>query len=102
MPDHTRQGLGTTPHQGSRHTLRRRAVYVRYSHFDRDHYSFVQRPRPVQDRLMSSAPITADPPTPLRVTARDLFTGFLTIGLQGFGGVLPWARRMIVEERHWL
>lgn len=32
----------------------------------------------------------------------ELFTGFLTIGLRGFGGVLPWARRMAVEERGWL
>jgi chromate transporter len=28
--------------------------------------------------------------------------GFLSTGLRGFGGVLPWARRMIVEERQWL
>lgn len=32
----------------------------------------------------------------------DLFTGFLVVGLRGFGGVLPWARQMIVEERQWL
>lgn len=32
----------------------------------------------------------------------DLFGGFLTLGLIGFGGVLPLARRMIVEERGWL
>jgi chromate transporter len=31
-----------------------------------------------------------------------LFAGFLTIGLCGFGGVLPWARRVIVEQRGWL
>lgn len=31
-----------------------------------------------------------------------LFGGFLTLGLTGFGGVLPLARRMIVEERRWL
>jgi chromate transporter len=28
--------------------------------------------------------------------------GFLSVGLCGFGGVLPWARRMIVEQRRWL
>ena len=28
--------------------------------------------------------------------------GFLTIGLQGFGGVLPFARRMLVDQRRWL
>ena len=31
-----------------------------------------------------------------------LFTGFFLIGVRGFGGVLPWARRTIVEERKWL
>lgn len=32
----------------------------------------------------------------------DLFRGFLILGLTGFGGVLPLARRMIVDERKWL
>ena len=27
---------------------------------------------------------------------------FLTLGLIGFGGVLPLARKVIVEQRHWL
>jgi len=31
-----------------------------------------------------------------------LFTGFLGLGLMGFGGVLPMARRMMVEDRRWL
>jgi chromate transporter len=31
-----------------------------------------------------------------------LFTGFFTVGLCGFGGVLPWARRMVVERRRWM
>jgi len=35
-------------------------------------------------------------------TTRELFLGFLFLGLIGFGGVLPLARRMIVEERRWL
>jgi chromate transporter len=51
---------------------------------------------------MTSAPLTADQPSTAEVTARDLFVGFLKVGIQGFGGVLPWARRMMVEERHWL
>ncbi len=33
---------------------------------------------------------------------RDLFTGFFWAGILGFGGVLPLARRMIVEERRWM
>ena len=28
--------------------------------------------------------------------------GFFTVGVCGFGGVLPWARRMILEKRRWL
>jgi len=32
----------------------------------------------------------------------DLFLGFLKVGLSGFGGVMPFARRMLVEERRWL
>ena len=31
-----------------------------------------------------------------------LFAGFFSVGVTGFGGVLPWARRMIVEQRRWL
>ncbi|MEJ1975219.1 MAG: chromate transporter [Acetobacteraceae bacterium] len=32
----------------------------------------------------------------------DLFAGFFGISILGFGGVLPWARRMVVEQRGWL
>jgi chromate transporter len=35
-------------------------------------------------------------------TLRELFLGFLAIGARSFGGVLPWAYRTMVEERHWL
>ena len=31
-----------------------------------------------------------------------LFRGFLILGLTGFGGVLPLARHMVVEQRRWL
>jgi chromate transporter len=31
-----------------------------------------------------------------------LFAEFLKVGLSGFGGVLPFARRMLVERRRWL
>ena len=44
-----------------------------------------------------------DPPSgPLRVSKRALFGGFLEVGVSGFGGVLPFARRMLVEQRRWL
>ena len=32
----------------------------------------------------------------------EIFLGFFTIGVCGFGGVLPWARRTILETRRWL
>jgi chromate transporter len=42
---------------------------------------------------------------PLRAQApslRELFLAFSGVAIIGFGGVLPWARRMLVEERRWL
>lgn len=35
-------------------------------------------------------------------TIGQLFCGFLEIGVTGFGGVLPIARRALVERRRWL
>ena len=32
----------------------------------------------------------------------ELFSGFLAIGARSFGGVMPWAHRVMVEERRWL
>jgi chromate transporter len=37
-----------------------------------------------------------------RPDLRALFLGFSSVGLSGFGGVLPFARRMLVEERRWM
>jgi chromate transporter len=36
------------------------------------------------------------------VSKHELFAGFLKIGLLGFGGIAPWARHVIIEERGWL
>jgi chromate transporter len=33
---------------------------------------------------------------------RELFFGFLSIGWRSFGGVMPWAHRVLVEERRWM
>ena len=35
-------------------------------------------------------------------TRRQLFLGFFSIGLSGFGAVLPQAHRMLVQQRRWL
>lgn len=37
-----------------------------------------------------------------RVTLGELYRGFFTAGARGFGGAMPWARRVLVEERRWL
>jgi chromate transporter len=34
--------------------------------------------------------------------ATELFLGFLSISIRAFGGVLPWARQVLVEEKKWL
>ena len=39
--------------------------------------------------------------TPPRNLA-ELFFGFLAIGARSFGGVMPWAYRVMVEERRWI
>jgi len=41
------------------------------------------------------------PVTPPR-SLLELFLGFLSIGARSFGGVMPWAHRVIVEERRWM
>ena len=35
-------------------------------------------------------------------TLGELFLGFLSIGARSFGGVMPWAHRVMVEERRWI
>lgn len=56
--------------------------------------------------LARSRPIVSaiepTPPAQTKPSTRELFTGFLLLGLTGFGGVLPLARRMMVDERRWL
>jgi chromate transporter len=43
-------------------------------------------------------PLTVAPPK----TLGELFLGFLSIGARSFGGVMPWAHRVMVEERRWM
>ena len=42
----------------------------------------------------------SDAPAP--PTLAGLFFGFFTVGMCGFGGTLPWARRMVVDQRRWM
>jgi chromate transporter len=49
---------------------------------------------------MTSLPADSAPvPQP---SLSELFRAFFTMALHGFGGVLPWARRTIVDERRWM
>jgi chromate transporter len=52
--------------------------------------------------MVAIARPTPQPPEPRLISRSELFLAFLFVGLRGFGGVLPWARQMIIEERHWL
>src|SRR5690349_8921287 len=45
-----------------------------------------------------NAPTAAAPPQP---SIGELFLAFAAISLSGFGGVLAWARRIMVERRRW-
>jgi chromate transporter len=35
-------------------------------------------------------------------TLRELFLAFLQIGVSSFGGALPWARHVLLDQRKWL
>ena len=63
-------------------------------------------PTPTTPNPTTPNPTTPNPatpnPTPPDPTTLDLFAGFFIVGICGFGGVLPWARRMIVDQRKWL
>jgi chromate transporter len=41
-------------------------------------------------------------PAPYQPSLSELFLGFVQVSISGFGGALPWARRMIVEQRKWM
>src|SRR6186997_1042468 len=37
-----------------------------------------------------------------RPSLLELFRAFVVVSISGFGGALPWARRMIVDQRGWM
>jgi chromate transporter len=53
----------------------------------------------VDDRQEAQEDISAATQRP---DLRALFLGFSSVGLSGFGGVLPFARRMLVEQKRWM
>lgn len=54
-----------------------------------------QNPAPATPHVDSHAALV----TP---SVKDLFLGFLGLGFTSFGGALPLARRVVVEQRRWL
>lgn len=50
--------------------------------------------------MMPRMPATAE--TTPSMTLGELFWAFFRTAARGFGGTLPWARWMLVEERRWL
>jgi chromate transporter len=51
--------------------------------------------------MSDPAPASATPSS-IQPTLSQLFRAFVGVSLSGFGGALPWARRMIVERRQWM
>jgi chromate transporter len=49
----------------------------------------------------SASPLPPAPPVP-PAALLDLFVAFALVSLCGFGGVLAWSRRMLVEQRGWM
>src|SRR5205085_7993691 len=47
-----------------------------------------------------ASPAALPPASPPSIP--ELFAAFFSMALHGFGGVLPWARRAIVEEKRWM
>lgn len=44
----------------------------------------------------------APPAASSRPTLSELFLAFVAVSVSGFGGALPWARRMLVERKRWM
>jgi chromate transporter len=52
--------------------------------------------------MMTAMSDSTAAPSVARLSLATLFFGFLKVGVSGFGGVMPFARHMIVDERRWL
>lgn len=50
----------------------------------------------------SAEPAPASTTKPAPASCRALFWTFAWVGLSGFGGVLPWVRRVLVEQKKWM
>jgi chromate transporter len=59
-------------------------------------------PSPIPSTADPSSDISAPPPAQPQPGLTELFMAFAIVSLSGFGGVLAWSRRMMVEERRWM
>lgn len=60
---------------------------------------------PAGDPELESRPSrqgSGSPAAPMRPSLIELMLAFAKVSLSGFGGVLPWVRRMLVEEKRWM
>ncbi len=50
----------------------------------------------------SSSPSAVSQPASGPPSLKELFVSFAVVSVSGLGGALPWARRMIVEQKRWM
>jgi len=51
---------------------------------------------------MSDSAMAVPGTKPHQPSLSELFISFVGVSISGFGGALPWARRMIVDRRRWM
>jgi chromate transporter len=56
----------------------------------------------MSDSIVPASGPGAEQAMPARPGLGELFISFVKVALSGFGGALPWARRMIVEQKRWM
>ena len=52
--------------------------------------------------MSDAAESPTDTASPERPSLSELFRAFLMVSVSGLGGALPWARRMIVDQKRWM
>src|ERR1043166_5558834 len=50
----------------------------------------------------ATGPELSEPTPPVQPTLMELFLAFAKMSLAGFGGVLGWARRGLVDQHRWM
>jgi len=62
----------------------------------------MQQPQPIDESTNDKVGDTAMAPIAPNIGPLALFLAFSQLALSGFGGVLPWAHRTLVERKGWL